>query len=83
MFKLGCVQVTVQLSSNELLLSVGDVRQSDGCWKAVGGSRKLDGQMCPVSTGFPLCSSQLYIAVGVSAACLSARSSGVKERRVF
>ncbi len=37
--------------------------------------------MRPVSTGFPLCSSQLYIAVGVSAACLSVRSSGAGQRK--
>ena len=65
------------------LLSVGSlcgagVRQSGGCWKAVGGSRKLYGQMLPVRTGSPLCSSPLYIAAGVSAVCLSVRSSGGK-----
>lgn len=42
----------------------GGVRQSDGCWKAVEGSRKLDGQVHPVSTGYPLCSSQQCRAAG-------------------
>lgn len=66
------------------LLSVGSlcgagVRQSGGCWKAVGGSRKLYGQMLPVRTGSPLCSSPLYIAAGVSAVCLSVRSSDCSD----
>lgn len=38
--------------------------------------------MHPVNTGFPLCSPQLYIAVGVSAAGLSARSSRARQRKV-
>lgn len=38
--------------------------------------------MHPVNTGFPLCSPQLYIAVGVSAAGLSVRSSAAGQREV-
>lgn len=68
------------------------VRQSGGCWKAVGGSRKLGGLMHPVSTltpechsmtGFPLCLSQLYTTVGASAAGLSVRSSGARYRKMY
>lgn len=94
MFKLGCFQVTVLLSSNVWCRWVADrcclwglcgkrrVTQSDGYWRAVGGSRKLGGQMRLVSTDFPLCLSQLYIAVGVSAACLSVRSSKARHRKM-
>lgn len=61
------------------------VRQSDGCWKAVAGSRKPYESVLPVSSltagnrstaGFPPCTPRLYTAAGASAAGLFVRSSG-------
>lgn len=74
MFEISKIQAVVFYGG------VREVRQSDGCWKAGGGSRRLDGQMRPASTGFPLCSSPLCRAVGASAACLSVRSSDGSDR---
>lgn len=64
-FKLGCLSdstVELQCVTTAVVcrVSVGFsgkwwVRRSGGCWKAVGGSMKLDGQMHLVSTGFLLC----------------------------
>lgn len=39
--------------------------------------------MSPGSTGFPLCSSQLYTAVGVSEAGLSVRSSEAMQTNMW